>query len=45
MTRASHQGVDAFGLKIYACGPQTDIHGYSLDATPLTGGNIIIHSE
>ena len=32
---------DAFGLKIFACGPGID--RYTLDATPLTGGNIKIH--
>ncbi len=40
---ASYNGgnQDAFGLKIFACGPGVD--RYTLDATPLTGGNIKIH--
>ena len=40
---ASYQpgSVDAFGLKIFACAGGGD--RYSLDATPLTKGSIIIH--
>ena len=38
----SGSGADAFGLKIFACGPGSTGR-YSLDATPLTNGSIIIH--
>ena len=36
-------GVDAFGIKIFACGAGGD--RYSLDATPLEGGSIKIHRK
>ena len=35
-------GVDAFGIKITACGGSDR---YSLSATPLEGGSIMIHTE
>lgn len=37
--------VDAFGIKIYSCNSGGNGNGdrYSIDATPLTGGSIIIH--
>ena len=40
MTMKAAEG--AFGLKIFACGPGTG--RYSLDASPLAGGNIKIHN-
>ncbi len=39
---AGVQNADAFGLKIFACGPGTG--RYSLDAAPLASGNIKIHN-
>ncbi|MBI3667315.1 MAG: hypothetical protein HY236_14000, partial [Acidobacteria bacterium] len=37
--------VDAFGIKIYSCNSGGDVNGnrYSIDATPLTKGSILIH--
>ncbi len=36
-------GVDAFGLKLYACGPNSNQNRYTLSPTPISKGSIIIH--
>lgn len=42
----SVSNVDAFGLRLFACGGALDsVHRYWLEATPLTKGSIIIHKK